>query len=192
MECVTQTIAKIKDKFQTVLQRKITQQITEHEGKERDLLFVTECLPWQRKKRLRESLAFGFMERCSSCDLEVLEGVLGVHGGVLGLAADWISLQWRSRGKSGWKRWSDGWLVCAEGRLGRGVAQDLFLYSHFWVSLLQRGGVVGSWWRQRVALLFRFSCPYVPWQPLSAIGFFLLSASFLLLKMYFSIPGGLD
>jgi hypothetical protein len=49
MECVTQTIAKIKDMFQTVLQRKITQQITEHEGKERDLLFVTEGLPWQRK-----------------------------------------------------------------------------------------------------------------------------------------------
>jgi hypothetical protein len=49
MECVTQTIAKVKDKFQTVLQRKITQQITEHGGKERDLLFVTEGLPWQRK-----------------------------------------------------------------------------------------------------------------------------------------------
>jgi hypothetical protein len=33
MECVTQTIAKIKDMFQTVLQRKITQQITEQKGK---------------------------------------------------------------------------------------------------------------------------------------------------------------
>jgi hypothetical protein len=45
-------------------------------------------------------------------------------------------------------------------------------------SLLRRRGVEGKRWRQRVALLFRFSCPYVPWQPLSAIGFFLLSASF--------------
>jgi hypothetical protein len=65
-------------------------------------------LSWQRKKRLRESLAFRSFERCSSCDLEVLEvleGVLGIHGGVLGLAADWILLQWRSRGKSGWKSW---------------------------------------------------------------------------------------
>ena len=120
MECVTQTIAKVKDKFQTILQRKITQQITEHEGKERDLLFVTEGLPWQRKKkkkaemllswqrkkRLRESLAFRSLEPCSSCDLEVLEGVLGIHGGVLGVlscATDLFLLQQRSRGKSGWK-----------------------------------------------------------------------------------------
>ena len=113
MECVTQTIAKIKDKFQTVLQRKITQQITEHEGKERDLLFVTEGLPWQRKKkkaemllswqrkkRLRESLAFRSLELCSSCDLEVLEGVLGVLASV----ADLSLLQQRSRGKVGGKR----------------------------------------------------------------------------------------
>jgi hypothetical protein len=57
-------------------------------------------------------------------------------------------------------------------------ALGLSLYSSFGASLLRRRGVVGSWWRQRVALLFRFSCPYVPWQPLSAIGFFLLSASF--------------
>jgi hypothetical protein len=58
-------------------------------------------LSWQRKKRLRESLAFRSLERCSSC---VLEEVLGVHDGVLGLAADWILLQWRSRGKR-WKSW---------------------------------------------------------------------------------------
>jgi hypothetical protein len=39
-------------------------------------------------QRLRESLAFRSLEPCSSCVLEVPEGVLGVHGGVLGLAAD--------------------------------------------------------------------------------------------------------
>jgi hypothetical protein len=64
---------------------------------------VEGLLSWQRKKRLRESLAFRSLESCSSCDLE---GVLGVHGGVLGLAADWILLLWRSRGESGWKSWA--------------------------------------------------------------------------------------
>jgi hypothetical protein len=48
-ECVTQTRAKSKTHVSTVLQRKIAQQITEHERKERDLLFVTEGLPWRRK-----------------------------------------------------------------------------------------------------------------------------------------------
>jgi hypothetical protein len=39
MECVTQTIAKIKDKFQTALQCKInTNQIAEHGGKEREVV----------------------------------------------------------------------------------------------------------------------------------------------------------
>jgi hypothetical protein len=32
---------------------------------------------------------------------------------------------------------------------------------------------VGSWWRQQVALLFRFSCLLVPCQPLSAVLAFL-------------------
>jgi hypothetical protein len=59
-------------------------------------------------------------------------------------------------------------------------AQGLSLYSRFWVSLLRRRGVVGSWWRQRVALLFRFSCPFVPWQPLSAVGLFLAPQDVLL------------
>jgi hypothetical protein len=65
-------------------------------------------LSWQRKKRLRESLAFRSLERCSSC---VLEGVLGVHGGVLGLAADWILLQWRRKVLVEW--WMDGVAVDA-------------------------------------------------------------------------------
>jgi hypothetical protein len=119
--------SKIKDKFQTVLQCKITQQITEHEGKERDLLFVTEGLPWQRKlkkaekllswqrkKRLREGLAFRSFERCSSCDLEILGGVLGVLGGWVGWLWRWVrGERWR------WMVWL--WMVCAEGRLRRGV-----------------------------------------------------------------------
>jgi hypothetical protein len=48
-ECVTQTIAKIKDKFQTALQCKIN--TTDHRawGKGERLLLVTEGLPWQRK-----------------------------------------------------------------------------------------------------------------------------------------------
>jgi hypothetical protein len=64
---------------------------------------VEELLSRQRKKRLRESLAFRSLEPCSSCVLEVLEGVLGVHG-VLACAADLFLLQQRSRGESGWKR----------------------------------------------------------------------------------------
>jgi hypothetical protein len=46
---------------------------------------------------------------------------------------------------------------------------------------------VGSWWRQRVALLFRFSCPFVPWQPLSAVGFFLASQDELLLSWWLGL-----
>jgi hypothetical protein len=94
--------------------------------------------------------------------------------------------KWVEKGEGFW--WSDGWMEWLWMRgemdgLCRGAAwswsaQGLFLYSRFWVSLLRRRGVVGSWWRQRVALLFRFSCLHVPCQPLSAIGFFLLSASF--------------
>jgi hypothetical protein len=61
-------------------------------------------------KRLRESLAFRSLELCSSCDLEVLEGVLGVLASV----ADLSLLQQRSRGKVGGKGegfwWSDGWM----------------------------------------------------------------------------------
>jgi hypothetical protein len=49
---------------------------------------------------LRESLAFRSFELCSSCDLEVLEGVLGVLASV----ADLSFLQQRSRGKVGGKR----------------------------------------------------------------------------------------
>jgi hypothetical protein len=76
-------------------------------------------------------LAFRSLELCSSCDLEVLEGVLGVLASV----ADLSLLQQRSRGKwveklkvfggvvDGWSgcgcevRWMD----CAVGRLSRGV-----------------------------------------------------------------------
>jgi hypothetical protein len=58
-------------------------------------------------QRLRESWAFRSLGLCSSCVLEVPEGVLGVHGGVLGVlrsGADLILFQWRSRGKK-WKSW---------------------------------------------------------------------------------------
>jgi hypothetical protein len=65
------------------------------------LLFVTEGLSWQRKKRLRESLAFRSFELCSSCDLGEVLG--GVHG-VLVSVADLSLLQQRSRGKVGGKR----------------------------------------------------------------------------------------
>jgi hypothetical protein len=77
MECVTQTIAKIQDKVQTVLQCKInTNQITEHGGEEREVaichrrLAVAEklkkaemLLSWQRMKK---SLAFRSFEPCPS------------------------------------------------------------------------------------------------------------------------------
>jgi hypothetical protein len=81
----------------------------------------------QRMQRLRESLAFRSLEPCSSCVLEVPEGVLGVHGGVLGVlgsAADLVLLQQRSRGKKVeklgvglWRRkvpmdWWMGWSGC--------------------------------------------------------------------------------
>jgi hypothetical protein len=80
-------------------------------------------------------------------------------------------------------RWMDG----AMGGLCRGAAwswsaQGLFLYSRFWVSLLRRRGVVGSWWRQQLFCFFRFFCLLVPWQPLSAVGFFLAPQDVLLLS----------
>jgi hypothetical protein len=70
MECVTQTIAKIQDKVQTVLQCKInTNEIAEHGGEEREVavghrrLAVAEkwkkaemLLSWQRMKRDEEEL----------------------------------------------------------------------------------------------------------------------------------------
>jgi hypothetical protein len=90
-------------------------------------------------KRLRESLAFRSLEPCSSCDLEVPGGDLGVHGGVLGVlfsSADLILLQQRSRGKSGkvgcwtfwggrsrWRGGGDG--VAVDVRWMVGVNQDL-------------------------------------------------------------------
>jgi hypothetical protein len=49
----------------------------------------------QTMHRLRESLAFRSLEPCSSCVLEVPDGVLGV----LASAADLVLLQQRSRGK---------------------------------------------------------------------------------------------
>jgi hypothetical protein len=70
MECVTQTVAKIQDKVQTVLQCKInTNQMTEHGGEEREVavghrrLAVAEklkktemLLSWQKTKRDEEEL----------------------------------------------------------------------------------------------------------------------------------------
>jgi hypothetical protein len=68
-------------------------------------------LSWQKRKRLRESLAFRSFEPCSSCDLGVSEGDLGVHGGVLGgvhgvlaAAADLFLLHRGVEGKVGGKR----------------------------------------------------------------------------------------
>lgn len=52
MECVTQTIAKVKDKFQTVLQRKITQQITEHGGKEEDCCLSPKACRGRESRRV--------------------------------------------------------------------------------------------------------------------------------------------
>jgi hypothetical protein len=87
------------------------------------------------------------------------------------------------KGEGFW--WSDGWMEWLWMRgemdgLCRGAAwswsaQGLFLYSRFWVSLLRRRGVVGSWWRQQVALLFRFSCLHM-----CRASLFLPLASFLL------------
>jgi hypothetical protein len=59
-------------------------------------------------------------------------------------------------------RWiGDGSGLC-RGAAWSWSAQGLFLYSCFWVSLLRRGGVVGSWWRQQLFCFFRFSCLLVP------------------------------
>jgi hypothetical protein len=65
---------------------------------------------------------------------------------------------------------------CAVGRLGRGVLRASSFIAVF--GCLCCGVVVGSWWWQQLFCFFRFFCLLVQWQPLSAIGFFLLSASF--------------
>jgi hypothetical protein len=79
-------------------------------------------LSWQRKKRLREGLAFRSLEPCSSCVLEVPEGVLGVpgvlggrHGSSLVATEEWrkkveklgVGL-WRRKVRVEWRkvRWS--------------------------------------------------------------------------------------
>jgi hypothetical protein len=76
---------------------------------------VEELLSRQRMQRLRESLAFRSLGPCSSCVLEVPEGDLGVHGGVLFVlcsGADLILLGvglWRRKVFVEW--WMcDGWM----------------------------------------------------------------------------------
>jgi hypothetical protein len=57
-------------------------------------------------KWLRESLAFRSFEPCPSRDLEVPEGDLGVHGGVLGslFSRRFDLVATEELRKSGWKR----------------------------------------------------------------------------------------
>lgn len=142
---------------------------------------VEGLLSWQRMKRDEEELGLQirgamfmvflveFLEFmvvllapsiCSCCSRGVEEE--GVEKLGVGL--------WRRKVRDG-DGWSGCGCVCAVERLGRGVLRASSFIAIF--GCLCCGVVVGSWWRQQLFCFFRFSCLLVPWQPLSAVGFFL-------------------
>jgi hypothetical protein len=134
-------------------------------------------LSWQRMKRDEEELGLQILRALSMVVFLVVFMVFFLASPICSCCSRGVEKEVGGKGEG--FRWSDGrwlverWVVFAVERPWSWSAQGLFLYSRFWVSLLRRRGVVGSWWRQRVALLFRFSCPFVPWQPLPAVLAFL-------------------
>jgi hypothetical protein len=68
-----------------------------------------------------------------------------------------------------------------------GVNLDLSFYRLLVAFLLRRRGVEGSWWRQRLFCFCRFSCLFVPYQPLSAVLAFLAPHVGLLLSWWLGL-----